>query len=203
MTSNTITAPKNLEMIRDRFLTTVAENRGWFVLVGAITVAAGIAALAHPVVSTIAIEIFMGSLFVAVGLMQIVMAFATRNWSGVFLQVLVGLVYLFAGGLLITRPVEGTVALTIAAGMAFMSDGVVRLIWSSQMSRGSAWFWLLLSGVIAIAAGAALVAGFAQAAPYALGVLAGINFLVTGWATMTLAIVANGPGDQPEETKTT
>ncbi len=200
MSPHTMTSPQGLEAARERFMTAIAENRFWFVLLGFLTVVAGVAALAHPIWSSIAIELFIGSLFVAVGIATVFAAFAARNWSGFFLQFIVGLFYVAAGGFLIARPVEGTAVLTLAAGSAFVADGIVRLVWTSQMPRGSAWGWVLFSGIVAIVVGIALLIGFAQAAPYALGVLAGANFLVTGWATMTLAIIASRPDEKPEAT---
>jgi uncharacterized membrane protein HdeD (DUF308 family) len=50
------------------------------------------------------------------------------------------------------------------------------------------WGWLVLSGLIAVAAGALITLGLPSSAAWALGLLAGINLISTGWGFLFLAL---------------
>ena len=60
----------------------VADNWGWFLALGIVLVLAGIAAIAFPLVSTIATKIFLGWLFLIGGAMMIAHAFSVHPVVG-------------------------------------------------------------------------------------------------------------------------
>ena len=76
----------------------ISENKGWFYFLGVLLIILGIAAVAFPFVTTIAAKVFLGWLFLIAGVLQIVHAFSTRTWSEFFLDLLIGLLYVVAGG---------------------------------------------------------------------------------------------------------
>jgi len=67
----------------------ITENKTWFYILGVLLILLGIAAVAFPLVTTIAAKIFLGWLFLIGGVIQIVHAFSTRAWSEFFLDLLV------------------------------------------------------------------------------------------------------------------
>ena len=58
----------------------ISEHRGWFYFLGILLIGLGVAAIAFPFVTTIAVKIFIGWLFLIGGVLQIVHAFSTRAW---------------------------------------------------------------------------------------------------------------------------
>jgi uncharacterized membrane protein HdeD (DUF308 family) len=50
------------------------------------------------------------------------------------------------------------------------------------------WVWMLVAGIIAILCGVLIVAQLPSSALWAIGLLAGINIISTGWAYLFLAM---------------
>src|SRR5216683_3701412 len=91
----------------------VGQHRGWFIFLSILLIVAGAAAIAFPILSTFAVEVWAAIAFAIAGVAQTVHAFAARSWGGFFLGLLVGLLYLATGVVLWFNPIGGIVALTI------------------------------------------------------------------------------------------
>src|SRR5205814_1297573 len=90
----------------------VADSWGWFLAVGILLVLAGVGAIAFPLVSTIAAKIALGWIFLASGLLLVIRAFSIQQWRGFLLGLLLGALYLMAGGWLAFFPFTGIITLT-------------------------------------------------------------------------------------------
>jgi uncharacterized membrane protein HdeD (DUF308 family) len=75
----------------------IAEHRTWFIVLGIVLILLGIVAIVFPLMSTIAVKIMVGWLFLIGGIVQIIHAFSTQKWSSFFLNLLVGILYVIAG----------------------------------------------------------------------------------------------------------
>lgn len=85
----------------------------------------GVAAVVFPFVSTIAVKVFLGWLFLIGGIIQIVHAFSTRAWSEFFLDLLIEVLYLVAGGWLAFLSLTGITTLTLFLAFIFILEGVL------------------------------------------------------------------------------
>src|SRR5438309_1240568 len=82
----------------------IAGNWGWFLVLGLVLIAAGVAAIAFPLLSTIAAKIALGWIFLVAGALLVVHAFSIQQWRGFLLGLLVGALYVVAGGWLAFFP---------------------------------------------------------------------------------------------------
>ena len=117
-------------------------------------------------------------------------AFSTRSWSEFLLDLLVGLLYALVGAWLAFFPLTGILTLTVLLAITFVLQGGAQIGMSFRMRPHSGWFWMLLAGIIAILAGAMIVAGLPSTATWAVGILVGVNLLTSGWAYLILALGA-------------
>ncbi len=168
----------------------VADNWGWFLALGIVLVLAGIAAIAFPLVSTIATKIFLGWLFLIGGAMLIVHAFSVHQWSGRQWSLLIGVLYLIAGGYLAFFPLTGILTLTIIVAALFIAEGIAEIVMGFNLRPHDGWFMLVASGLVAIGAGVLITLGLPDSAEWAIGLLTGINLLFTGWTYVFLALSA-------------
>ena len=132
---------------------TIADSWGWFLALGIVLVLAGIAAIAFPLLSTIAAKIALGWIFLAAGVVIIIHAFSIQEWRGFLMELLLGVLYLLAGGWLAFFPFTGIVTLTILLAALFLAEGVLEVIMALPVRPHEGWGWLVLSGLIAIAVG--------------------------------------------------
>ncbi len=104
----------------------IAEKWGWFLALGIVLILVGIAAICFPLVSTIAAKTFLGWLFLIGGVFLIIHAFSAQ---GCFLwSLLIGVLYLIAGGYLAFFPLTGLLTLAILLAILFVAEGIMEII---------------------------------------------------------------------------
>jgi uncharacterized membrane protein HdeD (DUF308 family) len=172
----------------------IAERWGWFLALGIVLLLAGIAAIAFPLLSTIAAKIALGWIFLAGGAVLIIHGFSIKEWRGFLLGLLIGLLYLVAGGWLAFFPFTGIVTLTILLAALFLAEGVLEAIMAVRVRPHEGWGWLLLSGLVAIAVGVLIAYELPSSATWAIGLLAGVNMLSTGVSFVVLALAGRRIG---------
>ena len=166
----------------------ITEKWGWFLALGILLIIAGLVAIAFPLLSSIAAKIFLGWLFLIGGVVMIVHAFAAPGWKGFIWELLIGILYLVAGGYLIFSPEAGLITLTILLAALFIAEGVAEVIMAFQVRPHEGWGWLLLSGIAALAVGLMIGMNLPSSATWAIGLLVGINLLFSGWSYVFLAL---------------
>lgn len=182
MTSPTSADARNANRLGDPMSETVGQ--GWPIAVGVLMIAAGIAAIVFPFVSSLAVSIFVGWLLVISGVIQIVHAFASRHdgsvWHGI-----VGVLFLIGGGLVILDPLAGVLTLTMLIAAIFLAEGVIEIIAAVRLRHRRNWGWLLVSGIVALIAGLVIAAQLPASATWVLGCIAGINLIFSGIGFLT------------------
>lgn len=172
----------------------IADNWGWFLALGIVLIIAGVAAIAFPLLSTIATKIALGWIFLIAGAFIVVHAFPIRQWQGFLLGLLIGALYLVAGAWLAFTPFAGVVALTILLAALFLAEGVLEVIMGLRVRPHEGWGWLLLSGLVAIAVGGLIAAELPSSAAWAIGLLTGINLISSGASFAALALAGRRVG---------
>ncbi len=166
----------------------IAEKWGWFLALGIVLILVGIAAICFPLVSTIAAKIFLGWLFLIGGVFLIIHAFSAQGWGGFLWRLLIGVLYLSAGGYLAFFPLTGLLTLAILLAILFVAEGIMEIIMAFRVHPSDGRVWLLLSGIAALVVGVLIFLGLPSSAGWALGLLVGINLLFSGWSYVFLAM---------------
>ncbi|MEE8098527.1 MAG: HdeD family acid-resistance protein [Hyphomicrobium sp.] len=166
----------------------IAEKWGWFLALGIVLILVGIAAICFPLVSTIAAKIFLGWLFLIGGVFLIIHAFSAQGWGGFLWSLLIGVLYLIAGGYLAFFPLTGLLTLAILLAILFVAEGIMEIIMAFRVHPSDGRVWLLLSGIAALVVGVLIFLGLPSSAGWALGLLVGINLLFSGWSYVFLAM---------------
>lgn len=168
----------------------VAEHRGWFMFLGVVLIIAGAVAIGFPLFTTVVFKIFLGWLFLIGGVVQVVHAFYTQKWSEFFLDLLIGILYVVVGAWLAFFPFTGIITLTILLAALFVVEGVLEIGMGFRIRPRDGWVWLVISGIIAVAAGVLIFAGLPSTAEWAIGLLVGINLIFSGFSYVFLASAA-------------
>ena len=156
-------------------------------LLGIAMIVLGTLGIFASVIFTIASVVFFGWLLLLGGAVLTVHAFSASRWSGFFLQLLSGVLYLLVGWTLITRPVPGAVALTLIYAISLVVQGVFRLgaaLATRMDGRGS----LLLSGAITLLLGILIWNQWPSSGLWVIGLFLGIDLLFYGWWLVSLAL---------------
>jgi uncharacterized membrane protein HdeD (DUF308 family) len=173
----------------------ISENRTWFTIFGILLIVLGGLAIAFPFVTTIATKIFLGWLFLIGGIVQIFHAFSTKGWSEFFLDLLMGVLFLIAGGWLAFFPLTGIITLTIFLAAMFLAQGIIEIVMAFRLRPLDGWGWMFLAGLVALAVGILILFDLPSSAAWAIGLLVGINLLMTGLAYLLLPMMVSRARD--------
>jgi uncharacterized membrane protein HdeD (DUF308 family) len=177
----------------------------WLLLYGALLAVCGTAALVFPaltILTSFAAVVFLGVALIVAGIATIVAALWAGKWSGLLLQLLVGVLYLAVGFMIMDTPLLKSVeALTIFVAGFFVVVGGFRVI-ASLMIRFPFWGWSLLNGIVTFLLGVIiyrLYQHFPPSAIWILGLLIGIEMLFNGWTWIMLSLaIRNIPAKAAE-----
>ncbi len=172
------------------------RNWGWALALGIALIVLGMIALYAAVFTTVVSVILFGWLMIVGGALQTAHGCWRRAWSGFFLDLLAGLLYLVVGFMLVSKPVEGAVALTLILAVALIFVGAMRIV-VSLSSNFQHWVWLLLNGIVTLVLGLIIWQGLPDISMWVIGMFIGIDMLFYGWALVMLAI---GVRNLPVET---
>jgi len=166
-------------------------HRHWalFLSVGVALMALGIVATLTAGLSTIVAVDFFGWILVIAGAGVTLHAFWAKRWSGFFLQLFSGLLYLVAGWMLATHGELSAIALTLVIAISFVVQGAFR-IGAALSTRIDGWDGLLVSGIITLLLGLMICNEWPLSGVWVIGLFVGIDmFFYGGWfVSLALAV---------------
>jgi len=166
-------------------------HRHWalFLALGIGLAVLGMVAMLTAGLSTIVAVDFFGWILVIAGAGVTIHAFWAKRWSGFFLQLLSGLLYLVAGWMLATHGELSAIALTLVIAISFVVQGAFR-IGAALSTRIDGWDGLLVSGIITLFLGLMIWNEWPLSGVWVIGLFVGIDmFFYGGWfVSLALAV---------------
>jgi uncharacterized membrane protein HdeD (DUF308 family) len=85
-------------------------------------------------------------------------------------------------------PLAGVVTLTILVATLFIAEGYLEIMMAIRLQPDKGWAWVLLSGVLAVAAGVLIGLELPDSSTWTIGLLTGINLVASGLSFVLLAL---------------
>jgi uncharacterized membrane protein HdeD (DUF308 family) len=166
-------------------------HRRWalFLALGIVLIALGAVSISASGLVTLASVVFFGWLLVIGGAGVAIHAFWAKRWSGFFLQLLSGLLYLIVGWMLAARPGLGALTLTLIFAVSLVVQGAFR-IGTAVSTRMDGWGSLLVSGIITLILGLMIWNQWPLSGLWVIGLFVGIDLIFYGWWLVSLALSA-------------
>jgi uncharacterized membrane protein HdeD (DUF308 family) len=171
------------------------SNWWWLFLFGALLAVCGTVAIVFPVLTSVAAMVVLGIVLMIAGIATIVTSFWAGKWSGVLVQMLVGVLYLVVGLVIRETPVKSVITMTMFVATFFIVAGGFRVL-AALMIRFPYWGWALLNGVITLLLGVIILRHFAQDRFWVLGLLIGLEMLFHGWNWIVLSLAVRSLPDK-------
>jgi uncharacterized membrane protein HdeD (DUF308 family) len=166
------------------------KHSTWLMIYGVVLIALGILAIALPGIASLAATVLVGWLFVAGGVFGAFAAFsAGRSMPNFWLNLLIALLYIAAGALLLINPIAGVLTLTLVVAAYFLAAGVLKIVMAFNHRRDMPriWGWTLLIGLVDVVLALLIISGYPGTAVWVIGLLVGINLLMTGIGIVVIA----------------
>lgn len=165
------------------------RNWGWFLALGILLIALGALSLGFVITATILSVIAFGIILFSAGVIQVIEGIKTRKWSGFFLHLLIGLLYIASGAILFFSPGIGAVTLTLVLAVFYAAIGLFRIITSLSMQFRQ-WGWTFFSGIVSLLVGLFIWYSWPFSGLWIIGFYIGIDLLFYGLSILSFAISA-------------
>ena len=167
---------------------TESYTMGWNVLLiaGALFMLFGLFAVIFPFITGISISLLFGALIIAGGIVHLVNAVRIPGWKATSWNILLGVVFVLGGVALVTQPIIGLVTLTLLLAGFFIAEGVVSIAMALRFRGENGWTPMLVNGVFSLLLAGIILAGFPGSAVWALGIIVGVDLLMTGVSLLAL-----------------
>jgi uncharacterized membrane protein HdeD (DUF308 family) len=187
-----MTFPQDISKLQSEMSAAVREHWKAFLFEGILLVILGLAAMILPPLASLAVTIFLGWMFLISGVAGLALTFWARQMPGFWWSLVSAVLAIAAGIILLVKPVQGTLTLTIVVGAYFLAEGVATIMYALEHRRelSERWSWMLFSGVLDILISAMVITGLPGSAEWAIGLLVGINLLFGGASLIGMALAA-------------
>ena len=161
---------------------------GWFFALGVVLAGAGALAVVLPAVSTFAASVVLGIVLAFAGIVKMIQSLQVKEWSGCIWQEFTGAVEVVGCVLIFFNPLKGALAITLLIALVFLVQGVLQIALAIKVRGQHGWHWFAISGLVSLAASAALALKLPHTRVFAPGIIAGISLLVAGGAYIAIAL---------------
>lgn len=162
----------------------IRQNRGFFLFESIIFIIAGILGIALPQVLTFSIELIVGALFLASGVVQVVRTFKAWGAPGYLYSLLTAIASTALGVLLLAYPLSGVFTLTVLLAIYFLIDGIATILLGLRIRHFARWGWLVFSGVVSVILSFLIWNNLPSSSVWVIGLLVGINLLMFGFSLL-------------------
>jgi uncharacterized membrane protein HdeD (DUF308 family) len=185
-------AHQDITKLQSEMRAAVSEHWKAFLFEGILLVILGLAAVIIPPLASLAVTIFLGWMFLISGIAGLVVTFWARQMPGFWWSLISAALAVAAGIILLARPMQGVLTLTIVVGAYFLAEGVASIMYALEHRRelSERWSWMLFSGLLDILIAGTIIAGLPGSAEWAIGLLVGINLVFGGASLIGMALAA-------------
>ncbi len=133
--------------------------------------------------------VIVGLLLLAGGISQIAHSLLAKKWSGLFVSLLVGILYTVVGLVCIVKPQISAAGITLVMGSFFAIGGLFRIT-NALFLRFRQWGWALFHGTVTLLLGLLILSEWPYSGLWIIGLFIGIDLFLTGWFCTTLSLAA-------------
>lgn len=179
----------------DQHLSAYSKNASMFFIWGLILMAIGVFAVTATTFTTIVTVMVLGFLLLFAGCVLFLDSFTFWRGKdhGFALSLLASILYIAAGVLLISNPVEGSISLTFLLGVIYTFLGLARMFFYGMVKLPQ-WGWSFANGVITLLIGILILMSWPGSSLFIIGLFVGIDLFFCGLAYTMASLALSGKG---------
>ncbi|MFI4937762.1 MAG: HdeD family acid-resistance protein [Candidatus Berkiellales bacterium] len=159
----------------------------WLLVLGFLLILLGSLAIFAATFTTLISVIFLGAIFLAVGVMTIIDSFSNWKGSALFYHFGFGVLYSLLGLMCLLGPVGAAISLTLLLGVFFIVVGVFRIFFAISLHLPT-WGWALFSGLMSLLLGMLILMQWPVSGLFIIGLFVGIDLIFIGWAYVMISL---------------
>src|SRR3954466_9812663 len=124
-----MTQPDDISKLQSEMSAAVKAHWKAFLFEGILLAVLGLAAMIVPPLASLAVTIFLGWMFLISGIGGLIVSFMAREMPGFWWSLISAALAVLAGGVLLAKPMQGTLTLTIVVGAYFLAEGAATILY--------------------------------------------------------------------------
>jgi len=166
-------------------------------------------AVAAPLAAGVAVDLFVGVMILSRSAMQLYYGIKVRHWGhrfGSYMgmgSIAMALLSVAVGVLLLVNPIAGLRFLTLLLAAYLVINGGFEVLHAIELSSVKGWPFVLLSGILTIALGAMIWRQWPLSGQWAIGVLVGSSFILSGISLVLLGMASRPAAGAPSAGQST
>jgi uncharacterized membrane protein HdeD (DUF308 family) len=164
-----------------------------FLVPGVLMIVLGILAVALPVVTTLAVAILVGWLFVIGGVWRAVWLARSSRMPGFGWSLAMSVIATVLGVMMLTMPLAGMLTLTMLLITYLVLEAAGKILFALDLRKHAhGWHWVLATGILDLVLAGLIFAGWPSTAAWAIGLLVAINMIFFGISLVIISLAARG-----------
>ena len=164
-----------------------------FLIEGIFIFVLGTILLLLPQISSLTLSLMLSIIFILAGIYKLISSIIRRDEiEKTWLSAIIGILMIITGAYLTFRPFLNLFILTFAIGVYFILEAINSVVISVESKNILKHWWIgLISGILQFSLSFIIFFGLPNTALYTIGVLVGINMLMSGIALISVYTGAN------------
>jgi uncharacterized membrane protein HdeD (DUF308 family) len=163
---------------------------GWSIVLSVLMIIAGVLAIVVPPAFGLAVTMLLGWLLVFCGAAHLAFAWETRHSGGLWWGLLLGVVYIVAGGYISLQPMAGLTSLTLVLAAYLLMGSILEFILAYQLRPLPGSGWLVLDAIVTLILAIMIAWTWPANTSWVIGTLVGISMLFSGMTRLMLSLAA-------------
>ena len=163
---------------------------GWSIVLSVLMIIAGVLAIVVPPAFGLAVTMLLGWLLVFCGAAHLAFAWETRHSGGLWWGLLLGVVYIVAGGYISLQPMAGLTSLTLVLAAYLLMGSILEFILAYQLRPLPGSGWLVLDAIVTLILAIMIAWTWPANTSWVIGTLVGISMLFSGMTRLMLSLTA-------------
>ena len=163
------------------------ENSNWYLVLGIGLVILGFLAITYAVAATLFSVVWFGAFLISVGIFEIIKSFKLKKYKNFALHLILGSLYALSGLFIAFYPTVNALSLTLLLAIFFIISGILKIafaIKNKPIHKG----WLIFNGILTLLIGFLIWQQWPYSGLWAIGMLVGVDAIMTGWTWIILAL---------------
>ena len=166
----------------------VKKASGWSIVLGILMILAGMLAIVESFVAGLVAVYIIAWMAIFNGVAQIVFGFRAHSGGKMALEIVLGLLYIVAGGFILVHPGGGLLAITLFIAWFLLIYGVFAVVLAFRLKPLKGWGWVLFDAILTLILAVLILKHWPFDSAWIVGTLLGISFISSGVSRLMLSL---------------
>ena len=166
----------------------VRSAANWSIALSILMMVTGGIAVFAPAITGVAVTLMFGWLLILSGILHLVYAWYSERPGGAIWEILLAVFYAAIGVYLLTKPLLGLEALTLALAFYLVAASAVKFAMAYELRPIAGSGWLVFDSIVTLLMAVMIAIGWPASSAYAIGTIVAVSMFFSGFTRLMISI---------------